>query len=153
MVLRRSPLIETVCRKTAKRRSRELCPSYRRYNSILVRETSSALCASSLENFSAVSSSHSLSKAMLHLSLTFLRLVCSEHSIAPPYTVWKRVKFCIDNLLLLIISQKFFLVKCFFKSILHMIIKRGLIFFKKSVDNQGVVCYNIMRVKNRTEIS
>ena len=71
----------------------EQCPYYRRYNSILVRETSSALCASSLENFSAVSSSHSLSKAMLHLSLTFLRLVCSEHSIAPPYTVWKRVNF------------------------------------------------------------
>ena len=62
-------------------------------NSILVCETSSALCASSLENFSAVSGSHSLSKAMLHLSLTFLRLVCSEHSIAPPYTVWKRVNF------------------------------------------------------------
>ena len=53
---------------------------------------------------------------MLHLSLTFLRLVCSEHSIAPPYTVWKRVKFCIDNLLLLIIAYKKRNVKCFFKS-------------------------------------
>ena len=108
-----------------------VCPSYRRYNSILVCETSSALCASSLENFSAVSGSHSLSKAMLHLSLTFLRLVCSEHSIAPPYTVWKRVNFCIDNLLLLIIAYKKRNVKCFFKSILHMMIKRAEIFSQK----------------------
>ena len=77
-------------KKAAKKH--DACLSYRR-NSILVCETSSAFCASSLENFSTVSCSHSLSKAMLHLSLTFLRLVCSEHSIAPPYTVWKRVNF------------------------------------------------------------
>ena len=44
----------------------------------------SALSASSLENVSAVSSSHSLSEAMLLLSLSLLRLVSSEHFSAPP---------------------------------------------------------------------
>ena len=39
----------------------------------------SAFCASSLENVSAVRSLHSLSEAMLLLSLTLFGLVCSEH--------------------------------------------------------------------------
>ena len=39
----------------------------------------SAFCASSLENVSAVGSLHSLSEAMLLLSLTLFGLVCSEH--------------------------------------------------------------------------
>ena len=39
----------------------------------------SALCASSLEYVSAVSSSHSLSETVLFFSLSLLRLVSSEH--------------------------------------------------------------------------
>ena len=39
----------------------------------------SALCASSLEYVSAVSSFHSLSEAMLLFSLTLFRLISSEH--------------------------------------------------------------------------
>ena len=42
-------------------------------------QSRSALSASSLKNVSAVSSSHSLSEAMLLLSLSLLRLVSSEH--------------------------------------------------------------------------
>ena len=45
----------------------------------LIRKTFSAFRASSLEYVSAVSSSHSLSEAVLLLSLSFLGLVCSEH--------------------------------------------------------------------------
>jgi len=41
----------------------------------------SALCASSLEYVSAVSSFHSLSEAMLLFSLTLFRLVSSEHRL------------------------------------------------------------------------
>ena len=44
----------------------------------------SALCTSSLEYVSAVSSLHSLSEAMLLLSLTLFRLISSEHPFAPP---------------------------------------------------------------------
>ena len=46
---------------------------------LLVGELSSTLGASSLKNFSAVSGSHSFSKAMFLFSLSFLRLVCSLH--------------------------------------------------------------------------
>ena len=42
-------------------------------------ELSSSLGASSLKNFSAVSSRHSLSETVLHLSLSLLRLVGSFH--------------------------------------------------------------------------
>ena len=45
----------------------------------LICQSFSAFCASSLKNVSAVSSSHSLSKAVLFFSLSFLRLICSEH--------------------------------------------------------------------------
>ena len=45
----------------------------------LVGELSSSLGASSLKNFSAVSGSHSFSKAMFLFSLSFLGLVCSLH--------------------------------------------------------------------------
>ena len=44
----------------------------------------SALCASSLEDISAVSSLHSLSEAVLLFSLAFFRLISSEHRFAPP---------------------------------------------------------------------
>ena len=50
----------------------------------LVGQSLSALCASSLKNVSAVGSSHSLSEAMLLLSLTLFRLIRSEHFGAPP---------------------------------------------------------------------
>ena len=50
----------------------------------LVGQSFSALCASSLEYVSAVSSFHSLSEAMLLFSLTLFRLVSSEHRFAPP---------------------------------------------------------------------
>ena len=45
----------------------------------LVGQSLSALCTSSLEYVSAVSSLHSLSEAMLLFSLTLLRLVSSQH--------------------------------------------------------------------------
>ena len=45
----------------------------------LVGKSLSALCTSSLENVSAVSSSHSLSETVLLLSLTLFGLVSSEH--------------------------------------------------------------------------
>ena len=46
----------------------------------LVGQSLSALCTSSLQNVSAVSSLHSLSETMLFLSLTLLGLVSSEHN-------------------------------------------------------------------------
>ena len=45
----------------------------------LISQSFSAFCASSLKNVSAVSSSHSFSKAVLFFSLSFFRLICSEH--------------------------------------------------------------------------
>ena len=45
----------------------------------LIGQTGSTLGASSLKNFSAVSSSHSLSEAMFLFSLSLLGLVCSLH--------------------------------------------------------------------------
>ena len=45
----------------------------------LVSQSLSAFCTSSLENVSAVSSSHSLSETVLLLSLTLFGLVSSEH--------------------------------------------------------------------------
>jgi len=46
-----------------------------------VGQSFSALCASSLEYVSAVSSFHSLSEAMLLFSLTLFRLIGSEHRL------------------------------------------------------------------------
>ena len=46
----------------------------------LVGQSLSALCTSSLQNVSAVSSLHSLSETMLFLSLTLFGLVSSEHN-------------------------------------------------------------------------
>ena len=46
----------------------------------LVGELSSSLGASSFENFSAVSRSHSFSEAVFFVSLSFLGLICSFHS-------------------------------------------------------------------------
>ena len=45
----------------------------------LISQSFSAFSASSLKNVSAVSGSHSLSEAVLFFSLSFLRLICSEH--------------------------------------------------------------------------
>ncbi len=47
----------------------------------LVGQSLSALCASSLEYVSAISSLHSLSEAVLLLSLTLFRLISSEHRL------------------------------------------------------------------------
>ena len=47
-------------------------------------QLSSALSTSSLQDLSAVGSSHSLSEAVFDLSLALLRLVCSLHAVAPP---------------------------------------------------------------------
>ena len=49
------------------------------YGKQLVGQSLSALCASSLEYVSAISSLHSLSEAVLLFSLTFFGLVSSEH--------------------------------------------------------------------------
>ena len=45
----------------------------------LISQSFSAFSASSLKNVSAVSSSHSLSEAVLFFSLSLFRLICSEH--------------------------------------------------------------------------
>ena len=45
----------------------------------LISQSFSAFSASSLKNVSAVSCSHSLSESVLFFSLSFLRLICSEH--------------------------------------------------------------------------
>ena len=45
----------------------------------LISQSFSAFSASSFKNVSAVSGSHSLSEAVLFFSLSFLRLICSEH--------------------------------------------------------------------------
>ena len=73
-------------RKTPRkdRRSRRLCPIassgfFVWSRSKLVGQSLSALCTSSLENVATVRGLHSLSEAMLLLSLTLLRLVSSEH--------------------------------------------------------------------------
>ena len=49
------------------------------YRRILVGQSFSALSASSLQYVSAVSGSHSLSEAVLFLSLTFFGLISSKH--------------------------------------------------------------------------
>ena len=50
----------------------------------LIGESCSAFSATSCKDFSAVGVRHSLSEAVLHLSVTFLGLICSEHLNAPP---------------------------------------------------------------------
>ena len=57
-------------------------------------ESLSALCASSLEDLSSVSGSHSLSEAMLNFSLTLFRLICSKHLLTPPSSR----HFCLWNI-------------------------------------------------------
>ena len=49
------------------------------HEALSIGQSLSAFCASSLKNVSAVGSLHSLSEAMLLLSLTLLGLVSSEH--------------------------------------------------------------------------
>ena len=57
-----------------------------------VGQSLSALGASSLENVATISGLHSLSEAMLLLSLTLFRLVSSEHSGFPPYKICCRMR-------------------------------------------------------------
>ena len=73
-----------------------LTKSYRRFEtpvgsgaevSSSIGESCSALSAASLENLSAVGSSHSLSEAVFFFSLTLFRLVSSEHLVAPPCSI------------------------------------------------------------------
>ena len=59
-----------------------------------VRQSLSALCASSLQDISAVSSLHSLSEAMLLFSLTLFRLIRSQHLTAPPFVVLGSGSLC-----------------------------------------------------------
>ena len=56
-------------------------PVFVRVEQKSVGQSFSALCASSLEYISAVSSLHSLSEAMLLFSLALLRLISSEHRL------------------------------------------------------------------------
>ena len=49
----------------------------------LVSKSCTTLSASSFEDFSSVSGSHSLSEAMYFASLSLLRLICSEHNYTP----------------------------------------------------------------------
>ena len=59
--------------------SRQRHRSFSMWARDLVSQSLSAFCASSLQNISAVGSSHSFSKAVLFLSLALLGLVGSEH--------------------------------------------------------------------------
>ena len=47
----------------------------------LVGQTSSALRSSTSQNLAAVSSSHSLAETVLHLAMTLLGLISTEHSV------------------------------------------------------------------------
>lgn len=49
----------------------------------LVSKSCTTLSASSFEDVSSVSGSHSLSEAMYLASLSLLRLICSEHNYTP----------------------------------------------------------------------
>ena len=48
-------------------------------------QTSSALRSSASQNLAAVGSSHSLAETVLHLAMTLLGLVSTEHDVAPPF--------------------------------------------------------------------
>ena len=48
-------------------------------------ELGSTFCASSLEDLAAVGGSHSLTEAVLFLSLTLFRLISSDHSRNPSF--------------------------------------------------------------------
>ena len=52
-------------------------------------ESCSSLLASSLEHFSAVCGSHSLSESVYFASLSFLGLICSEHNHTSFYMMKK----------------------------------------------------------------
>ena len=58
----------------------------------LVGQSLSALCTSSLQNISAVCSSHSLSEAVLLFSLTLFGLIGSEHN-GTSFVKWKSEAF------------------------------------------------------------
>ena len=53
--------------------------------SFLVSQTSSALRSSASQNLAAIGSSHSLAETVLHLAMTLLRLISTEHFHAPPF--------------------------------------------------------------------
>ena len=66
---------------------------------LLVAESSSALCSSSCEYLSAVSSRHSLHEAVNFLSLKLFRLICSFHPSAfntPSFYTKKRPLRCLN---------------------------------------------------------
>ena len=66
------------------------------YKQQLVGQSLSALCASSLEYVSTISSLHSFSEAVLLLSLTLFRLVSSEHRL---HLLWiNRKRFTLSSL-------------------------------------------------------
>ena len=46
-------------------------------------QTSAALGAAAGENLAAVLGSHSLAETVLHLAMTLLGLICTEHSLLP----------------------------------------------------------------------
>ena len=60
-----------------------LCIKKGRSDKNSVRQSCSALLASSLQNFSSVGSAHSFSETMLNFSLTLFRLISSLHLDAP----------------------------------------------------------------------
>ena len=79
----------------------DACPRSRssriRVQKILVGQSFSALCASSLEYVSAVSGFHSLSEAMLLFSLTLFRLISSEHRMHLLYVESEAFRFSADS--------------------------------------------------------
>ena len=107
----------------------------------LVGQSLSALCTSSLQNVSAVGSSHSLSETMLFLSLTLFGLVSSEHNgtslvleseaYRPQDTMHA---FYSDSIYYIrresILSSVFFILGDFFTFFLHFPVDYG-VFHKK----------------------
>ena len=50
---------------------------------LLVGQTSAALSSSASQHLAAVGGSHSLTETVLHLAMTLLGLICTEHSLLP----------------------------------------------------------------------
>ena len=63
----------------------------------LIGQSFSAFSASSLQDVSAVSSSHSLSEAVFLFSLTLFGLIGSEHLLAPPYSCFHFERYAVRN--------------------------------------------------------
>ena len=80
-----------------------------------VSQSHSSLCTSSLQNFSAVCSCHSLPEAMLNLALTLLRLICSLHERFTPFPLTSYMTLLyIIYIFFSVCQELFWNLSCFF---------------------------------------